>query len=314
MKKLRWHIAAFVIVVLCLSLFTAAFAYEVSAGTTVYVTSTGTKYHRAECTYLASKKAMTIAAAEAKGYTPCSRCHPDVLTGEYKSNWNGSSWGSNGSTTVVRTPTPTPSPTPTPKSEQKGDDVVMLCCVIAIVVLLVIITIVDSKRQNHKDALAKANSKLQKTENALQLAQEELERVNIQLQAFRKGYTQLKMLHKYQGVNVTETFKIPKGFIITENGMPYATQNKALNEGVFYSQSGIYHKRSCANSGYYGKTVKLWETKFGRPCKLCRPPVCDFSWYYNYQSTISQIEKSGLVVTVANDVITISGYEDVLNK
>ncbi len=42
---------------------------------TVYVTATGTKYHLAGCSYLrSSANEITLEDAEAKGYTPCSRC------------------------------------------------------------------------------------------------------------------------------------------------------------------------------------------------------------------------------------------------
>lgn len=43
---------------------------------TVYVTATGSKYHRAWCSYLYTKRAMSLADAIAAGYTPCSRCKP----------------------------------------------------------------------------------------------------------------------------------------------------------------------------------------------------------------------------------------------
>lgn len=42
---------------------------------TVYVTSTGTKYHTSGCRYLKSKKAMDLKAAKESGYLPCSVCH-----------------------------------------------------------------------------------------------------------------------------------------------------------------------------------------------------------------------------------------------
>jgi hypothetical protein len=43
----------------------------------VYVTKTGAKYHRADCQYLSSSRiAMTLEAAKAGGYTPCSVCDP----------------------------------------------------------------------------------------------------------------------------------------------------------------------------------------------------------------------------------------------
>lgn len=41
---------------------------------TVYVTATGSKYHRAGCSYLKSSRAISLADAIAAGYTPCSRC------------------------------------------------------------------------------------------------------------------------------------------------------------------------------------------------------------------------------------------------
>lgn len=44
---------------------------------TVYVTNTGSKYHMNGCQYLRqSQNAISLSAAKAAGYTPCSRCHP----------------------------------------------------------------------------------------------------------------------------------------------------------------------------------------------------------------------------------------------
>jgi hypothetical protein len=45
--------------------------------TIVYITDTGTKYHTSGCQYLdASKTAISLKEACAKGYTPCSVCKP----------------------------------------------------------------------------------------------------------------------------------------------------------------------------------------------------------------------------------------------
>jgi hypothetical protein len=47
------------------------------SGTTVYITDTGEKYHRAGCRYLSkSKIAISLSKAKAEGYTPCSVCKP----------------------------------------------------------------------------------------------------------------------------------------------------------------------------------------------------------------------------------------------
>lgn len=45
--------------------------------TTVYITKTGKKYHKAFCSMLKSSKIkITLKKAKAEGYQPCSRCHP----------------------------------------------------------------------------------------------------------------------------------------------------------------------------------------------------------------------------------------------
>lgn len=42
----------------------------------VYVTKTGTKYHKSNCSYLKNSKIeMSLTDAKAQGYTPCSRCY-----------------------------------------------------------------------------------------------------------------------------------------------------------------------------------------------------------------------------------------------
>ena len=43
---------------------------------TVYITRTGSKYHRSGCSYLKSKIAIEKKDAIAQGYTACSRCKP----------------------------------------------------------------------------------------------------------------------------------------------------------------------------------------------------------------------------------------------
>jgi hypothetical protein len=45
-------------------------------GITVYTTKTGSKYHRAGCSYLKSSIPISLAEAKARGLGPCSRCNP----------------------------------------------------------------------------------------------------------------------------------------------------------------------------------------------------------------------------------------------
>lgn len=42
----------------------------------VYVTDTGSKYHRSNCSYLKSKNSITKEKAIKQGYSACSRCNP----------------------------------------------------------------------------------------------------------------------------------------------------------------------------------------------------------------------------------------------
>lgn len=46
------------------------------AETTVYVTKTGSKYHRAGCSYLRSSSRPIPLSAAKRSYSPCSRCNP----------------------------------------------------------------------------------------------------------------------------------------------------------------------------------------------------------------------------------------------
>ena len=54
---------------------------EASGSTTVYVTTSGKKYHVQGCSSL-RKSSIPLSLSEAveKGYLPCLRCHPPVMT------------------------------------------------------------------------------------------------------------------------------------------------------------------------------------------------------------------------------------------
>jgi hypothetical protein len=53
---------------------------EPSGSTTVYVTKTGSSYHRSGCRYLSqSKIAITLEEAVEQGYAPCKVCKPPTL-------------------------------------------------------------------------------------------------------------------------------------------------------------------------------------------------------------------------------------------
>ena len=94
MKRVAFLLLA---VVFLIETATPLFAYNVPDDTIVYITPTGSKYHREDCTYTTTVRPLTIREAEAKGYDFCSRCRPHQLTGQYVSNWDGKGGSSGGS-------------------------------------------------------------------------------------------------------------------------------------------------------------------------------------------------------------------------
>lgn len=91
MKYFRKAFSFLLIVALLLVFVSAA-----NGNTTVYVTRTGSCYHRSGCSYLKSKIQTTLSAAVAEGYSACSRCDPPKLGGGgydntpyYSGNYSG---------------------------------------------------------------------------------------------------------------------------------------------------------------------------------------------------------------------------------
>lgn len=83
---------------LILSLSASVFAYTVPSDTVVYVTETGSCYHRWGCASLKSVAASyTVSHAVDLGYYGCSHCHASTLTGTHTPVSSTSS-GSSGST------------------------------------------------------------------------------------------------------------------------------------------------------------------------------------------------------------------------
>lgn len=54
-------------------------AYSYNGDITVYVTASGSCYHRENCSYLKSRIPLTLEDAVEQGYRRCSRCHPPTL-------------------------------------------------------------------------------------------------------------------------------------------------------------------------------------------------------------------------------------------
>jgi len=95
--------------------FMAAALPATDAHDTVYVTRTGTKYHRAGCRHLARSQIPMALADAVKQFEPCSVCHPPVL-GDTPSAIPATTAKAVPArrvpSTGVAAPTPAPQPTP----------------------------------------------------------------------------------------------------------------------------------------------------------------------------------------------------------
>lgn len=92
-----------------LLLVSPVLAYSVPDDTIVYVTPSGTKYHRKDCTYTTATSSLTLQEAESRGYGPCSRCNPDIFHGEYippetSHSSSGSSFNNSDPSDIVENP------------------------------------------------------------------------------------------------------------------------------------------------------------------------------------------------------------------
>jgi hypothetical protein len=87
---------------------------------TVYITRTGTKYHRSDCRYLHSSKISTTLADAKLNYTACSVCKPPTeVEDEEEGDVEVAEAGSSGTPAAERAPAkPKPASTVVSKSRQ----------------------------------------------------------------------------------------------------------------------------------------------------------------------------------------------------
>lgn len=79
MKNLTRLFVAFIIAIELISSTNITSYASNNGNVTVYVTNTGKRYHRANCSYLKSCKSLSLSDAVARGYSACSRCKPPSL-------------------------------------------------------------------------------------------------------------------------------------------------------------------------------------------------------------------------------------------
>lgn len=202
-------------------------AYSVPSDTIVYITPTGSKYHRYKCTYTSTVSSMTIAAAEQAGYGPCSRCRPDIRTGTYtkgsKIITGPSSSSSNNATAtpslsssykpVSTTPVPTVS---APISKQSSNEEQGFFYYIFIAVIIALFIFLpkhfDKEREARKQiaseqyskglqaGYAKAQNEIESAKRELQTDREALfsqqQQLNVRSRALESEYLTLEQQRK----------------------------------------------------------------------------------------------------------------------
>lgn len=238
----------FLVFIALLLLISPCLAYSVPDDTIVYVTDTGTKYHRESCSYLKSKRAMTIARAEASGYTPCSRCDPDRKTGEYESNWDGHSSGSSSHADARPTLRPTPTPAPTPEPEKiEGNPPVLFWIAIPIFFCVAIPAYIIKYRIDKK-----------------------------------------KYLAEYSGKNISKEAGVPRWVFIDQDGVPRnkAYPNDKVDYLVVYiSRKGKkYHSKGCEYARNSTEILLSEAKRRGiQQCKVCKTTGSPPDWLLKYR-------------------------------
>lgn len=259
-------------------LSSVCYSYQVPDDTIVYVTPTGEKYHREDCTYTGSVRRMTIAEAKRRGYYPCSRCDPDFKTGKYVSTWDGQNGGDGGDGGDSASK---------PASSSNGDPWYSspwsAILVIAVVGALtkVVITLVSSVRRY------RYQSRQEYLQNLRQQAKFESERLEYQ--------------ELYGGRSPEELVEIPPQYEIGPDGFP---REKGVTDGwgrsftVYVAHGGkCYHRwRECSNSFC---AVNIFDTKRLqglRQCHLCWPDISpdDYPWCAEYFRIKAIKEKYGI--------------------
>ena len=253
--------------VLVVFLVIPSVAYSVPDDTIVYITPTGEKYHRESCSYTNPEtvRELTIRFAEIRGYEPCSRCDPDILTEEYVSSWDGNS----GSTSVSK---------PAEEVEVKrslfesvivaliigGFFVLFILPVIAsviIVVLLILFSIYQASPIAKRRAAAIFESR-------------------------RKQY--LELYGSKTELEIARSCGMPPGVFIGPDGFPFSN----THDFIFYvSKTGesFHRKMTCTKGAYIPCHAVFLGPRI--PCKRCRPVAPDVTWFEEYQKAMKIVRE-----------------------
>lgn len=256
-----------------------AFAYSVPDDTVVYVTDKGTKYHRFGCTYLKSSRPLTIAQAEASGYDPCSRCHPDTLTGTYGSDWDGDDGSGSGTTSTGQPKDPV-----IPKEEKaEGGIPLWALTLLGLLTLYFVLPLAAVHLASVRDRRHTMERVPTPTGGGPQGPVLDLVPCAPEDETFRQAKAKYTAL--YGGRNLEELVHIPSRVEIGADGLPKVKGAKGWGRTftVYVSKAGrCYHqKRGCCGAT---KPIHVCEAGYRwSACSKCCKVLPDLVWFNKYQ-------------------------------
>lgn len=247
----------------------------------VYVTETGSKYHREGCTYLESCYWMTLEEAYYDGYEACSRCHPPIYgypqpTDEdpynkpaenYSSGNNSSSSSSSYGSSSISTKSSSSAGNNNSSDDEEGSGL-LIPGLLTGIALVGGGTFINGRVQDNK-----------------RRKKEEEDRANF--------------IELLGGQTIREAAGVPEKVYFFE-GLPKDNNNKKYGSYTKYlSKSGnCYHdKQGCCSAKYPTHAFRVAYRY--KPCsKCCKSRVIIPDWYSKYE----QLEKEASRLGVDKDI------------
>ncbi len=128
-------------------------------------------------------------------------------------------------------------------------------------------------------------------------------------QAEEKRKLRKKWDEEYDGKLFSEVFGMPEIFTLDENCEPVLRGHPKDDLIVYIVRiGGAYHRKTCQHS--LNIPYKLWEAEYCcRPCRVCCPPMYDFSWYWAYITVKDKLRKSGVEMIIEDGIIFLEDVE-----
>ena len=291
-------------------------SYAYNGDTIVHITSTGSKYHTSVCGYLKSDIEITLSDAVSKGYSPCSRCNPPVLTNDYdftsqRSAGISSTDHAKSDDKTYKT-TPAPKSTPIPKqrnvpenkniqskNNNAGEDndykkYIIGICLFLLGYSIASIRYVTFGNYEKKKLLTNESPKITPLKTQKNLKKENsYNPKEVQFSNIREYNTYIHYFNLYAFYKPEDFVNIPKG-VYFRDGIPIAPGKGTFGLYTVYTtkNGNRYHQsKGCANSNTIEKTHIMY-TRYMRPCSKCvKKEIPDIKWYNEYKK-IRNIKRS----------------------